>query len=296
MTAWHAGPRAPFDFESTGVDVENDRVVTACVALLRPAAGKWDVKVKSWLINPGIDIPDGASEIHGITTAHAKEHGTDPAETLDLIAGELALAQSRGIPVVGSNLAYDNTLLDRELRRHLLPTMEERLGRPLGPCIDVYVIDKAIDPYRKGSRKLVDLCANYGVRIDNAHDSTFDALAAARVAYVIGQRAQMPAERLRALYVGRKQPEQIVRAFHRLRDLSLAQLHELQSGWYRKQSEGLGSHWQRKANEIRHSADNVDTAEEREVLLGDAQLLEKRLESLSFEWPLRTYQPQGVLV
>jgi DNA polymerase-3 subunit epsilon len=53
--------------------------------------------------------------------------------------------------------------------------------------IDAFVLDKHVS-YRRGSRKLVDQCQHYGVRIDGAHDAAADALAAARVAWRIAQR------------------------------------------------------------------------------------------------------------
>jgi hypothetical protein len=86
-----------------------------------------------------------------------------------------------GCPVVGFNLCYDLTLLDRELRRHGRPPLEP------GYVIDAFVLDKHVS-YRRGPRKLVDQCQHYGVRIDGAHDAAADALAAARVAWRIAQR------------------------------------------------------------------------------------------------------------
>lgn len=296
MTAprWHASfPWAPFDSETTGVSVEDDRVVTACVGLLRPATPKWDVQIKSWLIDPGVEIPEAATAVHGITSAYAKENGQPPAEGLDLIAGELALALSAGFPLVGANLVYDNTLVDRELRRHGLPTVAERIGRPVGPCIDVLVLDRAVDRYRPGGRKLTDLCATYGVRIDGAHDSTFDALAAARVAYAIGQRCRMPADRLRALYADRRYPDRIVESFHRLGEMTLADLHAAQITWYREQSENFAQYLRREANELRHRADKTPDAAGRDLIEQDLADLEARIDGLTYDWPLAA--PKEVL-
>ena len=72
--------------------------------------------------------------------------------------------------------------LDAELRRHGHPPLV------VGPVIDPLVLDRALDRYRRGSRKLTAACAHYGVRLDGAHDATFDALAAARVAWRIAQQ------------------------------------------------------------------------------------------------------------
>jgi DNA polymerase-3 subunit epsilon len=243
MTAWHTKPMLAFDLESTGVDVERDRIVTACTALLKPTpTPPWDIDVKSRLIDPGVDIPAGATAVHGITTEFAQQHGEKPVTALDAIAGELALALTAGVPVVGMNLAYDLTLLDRELRRHSLLTVDERLGRPIAPVLDIYVLDKAVDPYRRGSRRLTDLCATYRVRIDGAHDSTFDALASARVLYRIGQRIHMPADQLRALYADRRNPDEVVEAFRGLRGLGPMDLHRRQVLWRAEQQESLADY------------------------------------------------------
>jgi DNA polymerase-3 subunit epsilon len=189
---WWQGPMCPFDTESTGVDLENDRIVSATVVVMRPTpGGRHEVDVRSHLIAVDVDIPAEATAVHQITTEYAREHGKPAADVLDLVAADLAMALRAGVPTVGMNLAFDWTLLDRECRRWDVPTVDDRLdGQPIAPVVDIYVIDRALDRYRSGSRKLTDLCGHYGVRLDGAHDATFDALGAARVAYRMGQRWQ----------------------------------------------------------------------------------------------------------
>ena len=51
----------------------------------------------------------------------------------------------------------------------------------LRPVLDPRVLDKHIDPYRRGGRKLTDLCAHYKVALDGAHSADADAIAACRV-------------------------------------------------------------------------------------------------------------------
>lgn len=177
--AWHRAPMLGFDLETTGTSVETDRIVTAAVVRV----GNGDTRLSTWLANPGIDIPQGATDVHGITTAKARAEGQNPEAVLGYLLLELAAASAAGVPIVGMNLAYDMTLLDRELRRHGLGPLP-----PLCPVIDVRVLDKACDPYRKGGRKLADLVAAYGVRLDQAHDAGYDALGALRVAWAIAQR------------------------------------------------------------------------------------------------------------
>lgn len=167
---WHGGPLVGFDTETTGVDVGSDRIVTA--AVVRRAAGT--TSARTWLVDPGVPIPAGATAVHGISTEHARAHGRPPREALEEVASALVTAWRAGIPVVAFNAAYDLSLLDFELARHGLPTVPQRLGRPAGPVIDPLVLDRAEDRYRPGKRRLGDLCAVYGV-------ATPDALHAAHV-------------------------------------------------------------------------------------------------------------------
>jgi DNA polymerase-3 subunit epsilon len=289
MTAWARGEQAPFDVESTGVSVESDRIVSATVARIRPGQ---PTEVRSHLIAVDVDIPEGATEVHGITTGHARANGRPAAEVLDLVAGDLALAMRAGVPVVGCNLAYDFTILDRELRRHRLPTVEERLGRPIGPVIDVFVLDKALDRYRKGGRKLVDLCEHYGVRIDGAHDAEFDAMAAARVAYRLAQRAAKAVSDpldVADLYADRRYPERVVRGFQAFARLSVEELHARQVDWYAEQSEGLAAFWRKQAAELEHHAERIGVVGERETALSDAAELRERADGVTTSWPMRPW-------
>ncbi|MGO1294940.1 MAG: exonuclease domain-containing protein, partial [Cellulosimicrobium funkei] len=69
-TPWTAGPLLGLDTETTGLDVDVDRVVTAALVLREPGA----THVRTWLLDPGVEIPAEATGIHGITTAQAAAH------------------------------------------------------------------------------------------------------------------------------------------------------------------------------------------------------------------------------
>lgn len=240
-----AGPLACWDTESTGIRVEEDRIVTATVGTLQPGT-PWSVDTKSWLIDPGVEIPEDATAVHGISTVQAKEFGEQPAGALDVIAHDLARLFLARIPVIGMNVVFDFTILDRELRRHDLPTVEERIGGPLGPVVDVLVLDKWLDPYRKGGRKLTDLCGHYGVHIGGAHDSAHDALAAARVAYRMALMSQWPPEQLAHMYADRRKPLDVVDRFVALAGKSAETLHRNQVGWRAEQCDGLRTYFDAK--------------------------------------------------
>jgi DNA polymerase III subunit epsilon len=197
--SWHRGRLAAFDIETTGVDPEHDRIVTAAVSLVgddRPA------EHRSWLVDPEIEIPAGATAVHGITTEQARAEGQVSSEAVEEIAAALATQLLRGVPIIAFNARFDLTILDREAQRHGLARLLERVGsaeRVL--VIDPYVLDKHFDRFRKGKRTLGAVCEHYRVRLDQAHAANADALAAARVAFRLATRVAELAEMdLRALH------------------------------------------------------------------------------------------------
>ena len=173
-TPWTAGPLLGLDTETTGVDVDVDRIVTAALVLREPGG----THVRTWLLDPGVEIPAEATAIHGVTTAHAAASGASPRVALDEIATLVVDAQGDGVPLVAYNAAFDLSLLDVELARHDLPTLAARLGRPVRPVLDPLVLDRWWDPDREGKRRLVDLCARYGVvDVGTLHTADADVLA-----------------------------------------------------------------------------------------------------------------------
>jgi DNA polymerase-3 subunit epsilon len=174
--------------------------------------------VRTWLVDPGVPIPEAASAIHGITTEHAREHGVPPTQALDEIAAQIAEAMAAGVPVVAYNASYDLCLLEAELHRHGLPTVEDRLGGAVRPVIDPLVLDRAEDRYRSGKRKLVDLCGVYQV-VDTGslHTADVDVVATLDVL------------------------ERIVGRFPHLGELDLVDLHDYQVTAHRAWAEAFNA-------------------------------------------------------
>ncbi|MCL2850723.1 MAG: exonuclease domain-containing protein [Micrococcales bacterium] len=172
-TAWWPGAVLGFDTETTGVDVENDRIVTAAL-VRRDADG---THVRTWLLNPGVEIPQVAVQIHGITTEQARTQGVAPADALAQIADVLVASVRSGVPVVAFNARFDLRLLDAELVRHQLPTLPDRLGHAVRPVLDPLVLDRALDPDRPGPRTLGDLCAVHEVPTGSLHSADADVVA-----------------------------------------------------------------------------------------------------------------------
>lgn len=202
---WHLGPLTSFDTETSGLNVETDRIVTAAVLGIRPQRGsnpeddptRWlAIDRLGWMSDAGgMDIPEAASNIHGITTEVARTQGWPAAKVISGVAIALAERIAVGVPVVVMNAPYDLTLLDRELQRYGLPQLAEQAGQEL-IVIDPLVLDRHVDRYRRGRRTLTALCELYDVQLDGAHEAAADALAAARVAVAIADRypaiAEMP--------------------------------------------------------------------------------------------------------
>ncbi|MEN9660733.1 MAG: hypothetical protein RLZZ443_662, partial [Actinomycetota bacterium] len=67
--AW-ANRIAVFDTETTGLDLREARIVTACVLEL-DANGQPVGDAVEWLADPGIEIPQVAADVHGVTTEYA---------------------------------------------------------------------------------------------------------------------------------------------------------------------------------------------------------------------------------
>ncbi|MEY4971604.1 MAG: hypothetical protein RLZZ404_530 [Actinomycetota bacterium] len=180
MPEW-AKQIAVFDLETTGLDLTDARIVTACAVEL-DASGNVVGTNSEWLANPGIEIPTQASDVHGVTTEIAVREGR-PADVV--IAELLATLRdffARGLPVVAYNAPYDFTILHYEALRHGLEPLK------LGSVIDPLVIDKFKDKYRKGKRRLENAAEFYQVPLEDAHNATADAVAAGRVAQAIAKR------------------------------------------------------------------------------------------------------------
>ncbi len=263
VAKWARMPMLGFDLETTGVDVFADRIVQAALVPVRDGT---PLEPTTWLVDPGVEIPDEAAAVHGITTDRARTEGSDPSQMLFELTGLLALSMGRVIPTVIANAPYDLTLLEAENRRHHIDSLASRVApKPVGPVIDPMVLDKYVDPYRKGicaesrrpcgcgavDKKLSSLCLHYGVQLTAAHDAGADALAACLLV-----------------------PKIIARYPTKFRGFTVGALHQAQIGWRREQADSLRAYFDKTGT----PHDGVDPS-----------------------WPIRpvptvTAEPQGALL
>jgi DNA polymerase III, epsilon subunit and related 3''-5'' exonucleases len=214
MKQWH-DELGVFDLETTGVDTETARIVSAHVGVL-DATGDV-IERLDWLVDPGVEIPEQATAVHGISTSQARAQGRPASLAIAEIVAALRTLLRRDIPIVAYNAPYDLTLLNREARRHAIAPLEEP-----APIIDPLVIDKAVDKYRRGKRTLELTAGFYGVPLIGAHDAGADAIAAGRVA------------------------QAIARAYPAELGIDAAELHRLQVRWCKEQAADFQDYMRRE--------------------------------------------------
>lgn len=223
--SWQIRPLLGLDFETSGVDPERDRIVSAAVVL---RGGGRPTERRTWLADPAVDIPAAATAVHGITTEHARAAGRPAAEVVEEVTAAVAAAVADGFPVVVMNAPFDLTLLDREARRHGVTPLVDRCSPYV---LDPRVLDKEVSR-RRGSRTLTDLCRYYVVPLLGAHSADADALAACAVVWKIANRHKF------------------------LAAMPLARLHERQVEWAASQQASLRDYFARTAGK-EHLAQGV---------------------------------------
>jgi DNA polymerase-3 subunit epsilon len=170
-----------FDLETTGIEVETSRIVSAHVGVLDPSGAL--IEQHNWLADPGIEIPELASAVHGISTERARAEGEPAAKVIAEIIAALTSLFDQGLAVTIYNAPYDLSLLHYEALRYGL----EPLTEP-APIVDPLVLDRVVDKYRKGKRTLEAAAVVYGVDLTDAHDASADAIAAGRIAQAMARR------------------------------------------------------------------------------------------------------------
>lgn len=212
-----------FDLETTHKEPELARIVTAAVTFV---GGGEATDARTWLADPGIEVPDEAAAIHGVTTERARAEGRPVADVVREVVEVLTVGVAHGWPVVDFNARYDLTVLDREARRHGVPPLVDRQVDLL--VVDPLVIDKQLDRYRKGSRKLEAICQTYGASLDTAHEAVSDAVGACRAAWVLAARGDV-IRKVRDWQEERELAE-LKREWYDVRD-DLPKLHVAQARW-----------------------------------------------------------------
>ncbi len=227
---WHTRTLYGFDTETTGVDVFTDRIVTATIVKIDN--GKV-ADHRSWLIDPGIEIPEAATKVHGITTDHARANGLHPTEALGHIANTLAGVLRARLPLVVFNAAYDLSIVEAETARYDLTGVRAQTEPDhWHTVIDPMVLAKGLEQNLRnkyirgtGTYKLPTLCERWGVPFTETHDATADAVGAT----------------LLAIALAADEPEFTTR--------SPLELHTLQKTWRRGHQDSLRRYFDKKGQD-----------------------------------------------
>jgi DNA polymerase-3 subunit epsilon len=182
---WAAKKLAVIDFETTGLDPANDRVIEIGVACFENGALS---ALQNWLVNPGIPVPEQARAVHNIGDEELKDappFGAVLKELGALVAGHLPVAY---------NALFDRGFLHAELTRaehvrggggRIAPAFHADVS-----WIDPLVWVRELHKDERGHR-LGEVCARLGIALDNAHRAASDAEATGRV--LLALAARMPA-------------------------------------------------------------------------------------------------------
>lgn len=186
VSDWTQGRLLGFDLETTGTDPRKDVPVSFSFVFYE---GGLKTHVVGGIINPEIEIPDTAIAVHGISNERAIQEGRDLKKAVAEIAESLVVGSKANIPVVGMNVSFDLKMIDCLSQKFFGKSLSEQGFT--GPVLDVLVIDRFYDKYRKGGRKLIDLCAHYGVdETEMLHDAQNDVEAC--IAVLLKQCSKYP--------------------------------------------------------------------------------------------------------
>ena len=150
-------PLIALDLETSGVDIAKDRIVEIGLIKIYPDSTQ---KEKVILINPGVLIPEEASNVHGITN-----HDVKDAPEFKKIAQSL-YKSLQGCDILGYNhIKFDIPLLIEEFLRCGIYWSLEGVN-----VLDAYQIDQLINP-----RTLSGVYSRMmGEEMEGAHAALYD--------------------------------------------------------------------------------------------------------------------------
>ena len=224
---WWEGPLLGLDFETTGVDPMNAVPVSVAFGLV-DVRGTFEPWVAG-LVDPGCEIPAEAMAVNGITTAMARAGQSRSAVAIAIAARLAQNAAGERLPLVIYNVPFDWPILVLEAgRAHVSGLVAPWLVDPL-------LLDRMLEKYRKGSRKLVDVAHRWGIELlaTRAHTAGADVVAAVQTARAIA-RAWGP------------QPDERETAGLRETDLHFPGFQRRQRELYVAWRDDLNAYWQRK--------------------------------------------------
>lgn len=161
-------PVAVIDFETTDADPSEARVVEVAVVHIDSLGDSEPYVAYRSLVNPGVGIPKGAQDVHGISDEDVADAPTWP-EVVPHIA-----AACSGRAMLAYNAAYEHRVILGEQGRHDHPLA---WGLPWGHWLDLLIWVRHVDKYEKG-KSLGDAARRRGVLVE-AHGAAGDTMTTA---------------------------------------------------------------------------------------------------------------------
>lgn len=157
---------AVVDVETSGLSPKHHHLLQVAVVVLGPdgqVLERWAsyVRPRWWPF-----VRTGPTQLHGITRRHLR-HGQGVAEVLSELAH-----RTDGAVLVAHNAAFDTEFLVRAAQRSGVPL---RWSAQL--C--TLQLSRRLDPDRRLSHRLADVCGRYGIELERPHDALADAEATA---------------------------------------------------------------------------------------------------------------------
>lgn len=166
-------PLFVYDLETTGNDPLSDYIISMSYMLVRPGENTPDAV--TFLVNPGVEIPEASTAIHGISDADVADK-----PRFDHFAPQVAqILDDPEIILCGYNNRYfDDVVLERELRDAGFP--KDLFAKP---SLDLYAL------WRRGeSRSLGGAVRRFlGRELENAHSAEADTRAVADLLPVMSE-------------------------------------------------------------------------------------------------------------
>ena len=159
-------PVLVLDCETTGLDVENDRIISIGAVRLNGTRIYRSLSFDR-LINPERPIPPRSTAVHGITDAMVADSSRFP----DVFADLAPLLD--GTVIVGHNIPYDLAMLRRECK---LAGIEWQAP----PYLDTLVLVAVLDPQLL-DLDLDGLAERFGVDVRGRHTALGDSLVTAEI-------------------------------------------------------------------------------------------------------------------
>ena len=182
---WTDLPFVVIDFETTGTDPENDRILEVGVVVFE----RGEVRLREGLlVDPGVPVPEEARAVHGITDEELRGAPRFPEvfpRLLEMLEGRLPVAY---------NASFDRGFLHAEARR--VPGWRGSDEAPPALRDDVVWLDPLVWAREilkdQKSRKLGDVAAHFGIPLEQAHRAAGDAEATGRVLLALAQNMPTP--------------------------------------------------------------------------------------------------------